>query len=79
MKYLIIAAHSARMKARNADPVFAAAHAARMKARHADPAFNPLAALNKEQRADYDILRRKAGYSRAEALAGVAQLLGVTQ
>ena len=60
-----------RMKRLNADPEFAKANSERMKRLHADPEFNPLAALTPEERADYDVLRKKGGYSREEALAMV--------
>lgn len=42
-----------------------------MKALHADPEFNPLAALTVQERADYDTLRRRGGYTRAEALQAI--------
>lgn len=45
------------------------AHADRMRKMHSDPAFNPLAALTREQRDEYDILVKKGGYKRAEALS----------
>ena len=66
-------AFKARMKALHADPAFKARASARMKALNADPAFNPLAALDPRQRSDYAVLRRKGGYSRAEALAIVGR------
>jgi len=66
------AQQSARMKRLNADPAFKAKQSARMKRLHADPAFNPLAALSATERADYDVLK-KAGYTRAEALAAIGR------
>ena len=39
----------------------------------ADPANNPLAALTAAERADYDVLKRKGGISRAEALAAIGR------
>lgn len=45
----------------------------RMKARNADPAFNPLAALTPEERADYDLLKKRALYTRAEALRAIGR------
>lgn len=41
----------------------------RMKRLNADPAYNPLAALTPEERADYDVLVKKGGYSRCDALS----------
>lgn len=45
----------------------------RMQALNADPEFNPLAVLTKEQREDYDILKKKGRYTRQEALAILAE------
>lgn len=45
----------------------------RMKALNADPEFNPLAALSQIERADYDILRKKGGLSRAAALKAIGR------
>lgn len=47
----------------------------------ADPANNPLAALSPAERADYDVLKRRGGKSRAEALAAIgrADLAGGAQ
>jgi hypothetical protein len=61
------------MRARHADPEFKARNAERMRARHADPEFNPLASLTKEQRENYDVLVKKGGYTREEALAKIAE------
>ena len=66
-------AHAERMRARNADPEFAKASAERMRARHADPARNPLVLLSPAERADYDILTRKGGKTRNDALAAVGR------
>ena len=62
------AKHAERMRRRNADPEFRAKQAEGMRRRNADPEFNPLAALTPEERAEYDILVKRGGYSRAEAL-----------
>ena len=56
------------MVARNADPEFKEKQRAAMVALHADPEFNPLALLTPEQRAEYDLLRKKGGYSREDAM-----------
>lgn len=45
----------------------------RMKALNADPEFNPLAALTEAERADYDILRCKGGFSRRDALMSIGR------
>ncbi len=57
----------------HADPEFAARHAERMRRLNADPARNPLAALTPEERADYDVLRRKGGLTRDEALRAIGR------
>lgn len=65
------------MKRRHRDPVFVARlrEAARdgNRRRHADPKRNPLAALNRDERADYDLIRVRGGCSRAEALAAIGR------
>jgi hypothetical protein len=61
-----------RMRRMHADPAFKEKHskavAERMRRMHADPAFNPLAALTPDQREEYDVLVKKGGYKRKEAL-----------
>jgi len=42
------------------------------KARKADPALNPLVLLTPEERADYDLMKRK-GFTRAEALTSIGR------
>ena len=73
------AAASARMKALHADPEFAAKRDAHMKALNADPSRNPLVLLSATERADYDLLVKKGGMSRTEALVAIgrADLAGV--
>ena len=70
------AAHAERMRRLNRDPEFAAANAERsaerMRRLNRDPEFNPLVALSEQERADYDVLKR-AGYTRAEALAAIGR------
>ena len=61
--------HIDRMRALHADPAFKAKMSDRMRALNADPAFNPLAGLTPEQRDEYDVLVKKGGYKRNEALA----------
>jgi hypothetical protein len=58
----------ARMRKLNSDPEFKAAQSERMRKLHSDPEFNPLASLTTKKREEYDLLRRKGGYSRQEAL-----------
>ena len=71
------ARNAERMRRLHADPEFAARHAARhaerMRRLNADPARNPLAALTPEERADYDVLRRKGGLTRDEALRAIGR------
>ena len=67
------AAARARMKALHADPEFAARRRERLKALHADPRHNPLAALSAEERADYDLLVKKGGLKRADALRSIGR------
>ena len=50
-------AHSARMKARHADPEFAKAHSARMKALHADPEFAKANSARMKARHARDVVR----------------------
>ena len=57
----------------HADPTFKAEQAERMRKLHADPTFNPLASLTKEQRENYDLLVKKGGYTRKEALEKIAE------
>src|ERR1700721_427517 len=64
--------HAAR-RALHADPEFKAKTAERMRALHADPEFNPLASLTAEQRENYDLLVKKGGYSRKEALEAISE------
>jgi hypothetical protein len=61
------------MKALNADPEFRARKSARMKELNADPARNPLAALTPQERADYNLVKRKMGYTRDEALTAIGR------
>jgi hypothetical protein len=80
--------HAERMRAMHADPEFKEKHAERMRAMNADPEFkeklrkisaermrasSPLAVLTKEQREEYDILVKKGGYKREEALALISE------
>ena len=69
------AKNAERMRLLHADPEFRAKNAERMRRLHADPEFNPLAALTPEERAEYDILVKRGGYSRAEAL----EIMGKTE
>jgi hypothetical protein len=59
------------------DPDFKEQIANRIRAtllkRQRDPAHNPLALLTEEERADYDILRRKARMRRADALVAIGR------
>ena len=57
----------------HADPEFAAKNAERMRKLNADPEFNPLAALTQEERADYDVLVKKGGLSRHDALVSIGR------
>ena len=69
--------HRERMKAINADPEFAERHrersCERMKAMRADPARNPLVLLTAAERADYDMLRKKGGSTRNDALRAIGR------
>ena len=77
-------ARAERMRRLNADPEFVKARderaAEHMRRLNADPARNPLAALTPAERADYDTLRRKGGYTRSDALRAIGRsdLVGAT-
>ena len=55
------------------DTEFAERNRERMKALNADPEFNPLSALTREERADYDLLVKKGGMKRDEALKSIGR------
>lgn len=64
--------HGVQFRNATKDPEFKKANSERMKRLNADPEFNPLAALTREKRADYDTLKR-AGYTRPEALRAIGR------
>lgn len=66
-------AQRAGLKRHNDDPKSRDVRSKRLKALHAQGKLNPLANLSPTERADYNVLRKKAGYSRNEAFAAIGR------